>query len=63
MVNNAQLDWTRWMPRDVNNLRSARFGPVSPADIREKWPTTSSVLRLIASRDAAPRIDYLVNLG
>lgn len=61
VVNNAQLDWTRWMPRDVNNLRSARFGPVSPADIREKWPTTSSVLRLIASGDAAPRIDYLVN--
>lgn len=63
VVNNAQLDWTRWMPRDVNNLRSARFGPVSPADIREKSPTTSSVLRLIASRDAAPRIDYLVNLA
>ena len=63
VVNNAQLDWTRWMPRDVNNLRTARFGPVSPADIRQKWPTTSSVLRLIASRDGAPRIDYLVNLA
>lgn len=63
VVNNAQLDWTRWMPRDVNNLRIARFGPLSPAEIRRKWPTTSSVLRLIASRNAAPHIDYLVNLA
>lgn len=63
VVNNPQLDWTRWMPRDVNNLRSARFGPVSPAEIRAKWPTSSSVLRLITSQNAAPHIDYLVNLA
>ncbi|WP_270240556.1 hypothetical protein [Kocuria marina] len=63
VVNNAQLDWTKWMPGAVNALRAARFDNLLPAEIRQRWPDTSSVLRLIGSSDNAPRIDYLVNLA
>ncbi|GEM_PF-6479059 len=63
VVNNAQLDWTLWMTGAVNALRSARFDNLMPADIRMKWPTTTSVLKLIQSGNTSPQIDYLVNLA
>ena len=63
VVNNAQFDWTRWMPTGVNALRNARFGGKLPAAIRKQYPLTSNVLTLLAERGEPVTVDYHVNLA
>ncbi|MGD7004241.1 hypothetical protein [Kocuria palustris] len=63
VVNNAQLDWTRWMAPAVNDLRHSRFGGATPAEIRRRHPTRTSVLRLWESTGSASTIDYWVNIA
>lgn len=63
VVNNAQFDWTRWMPTGVNALRRARFDGMLPAEIRRKHPLTSNVLNLLVRRDRPVCIDYHVNVA
>ncbi|RKQ36413.1 hypothetical protein [Kocuria tytonis] len=62
VINNAQFDWTRWMPTGVNALRHARFGGMLPAAIRTSHPLTSNVLMLLKKRDVPVRIRYHVNV-
>lgn len=61
IVNNAQIDWTRWMAGAVNALRHARFDGILPATIRRRYPERTSVLRLWEATGSHPRIDYWVN--
>lgn len=63
VVNNAQFDWTRWMPTGLNPLREARFGNMLPLDLRRRYPLRTNVLQLLAKRDRPVRIDYHVNLA
>lgn len=63
VVNNAQIDWTRWMAGAVNALRTARFDGILPATIRTKHPTRSSVLELWKRKKKPARIDYWVNVA
>ncbi|WP_156523334.1 hypothetical protein [Kocuria sp. ICS0012] len=63
VVNNAQFDWTRWMPTGVNALRHARFGSKLPAAIRELHPLTSNVLSLLVHKNHPVTIDYHVNVA
>lgn len=61
VVNNAQIDWTRWMAGAVNDLRRLRFENLLPLEIRTQLPTRSSVLQLWKQQGHATRIDYWVN--
>ena len=63
VVNNAQFDWTRWMPTGVNALRHARFGGKLPATIRKLHPLSSNVLTLLAGRNEPLTVDYHVNVA
>lgn len=63
VVNNAQIDWTRWMAAAVNALRYARFDGLLPATMRRQLPLRTSVLRLWESTGAASRVDYWVNVA
>lgn len=63
VVNNAQFDWTRWMPVGVNPLRGARFGNMLPTQLRTRHPLRTNVLNLLIKRNRPLRIDYHVNLG
>ena len=63
VVNNAQIDWTRWMAEAVNELRFARFDGILPATLRERLPQRTSVLRLWEATGAASQIDYWVNIA
>lgn len=63
VVNNAQIDWTRWMARSVNELRTARFDGMLPAVIRKQHPTRTSVLELWKRKKRPARIDYWVNVA
>lgn len=63
VVNNAQIDWTRWMAGAVNELRAARFDGILPATIRSQYPTRTSVLQLWKHRKKPARIDYWVNVA
>lgn len=63
VVNNAQIDWTRWMAGAVNALRTARFDGILPATIRTKYPTRTSVLELWKRKKKPARIDYWVNVA
>lgn len=61
VVNNTQFDCTRWMAGGVNALRHARFQGSLPATIRRAYPERTSMLRLLATVDAARIVDYHVN--
>lgn len=63
VVNNAQIDWTRWMAGAVNALRTARFDGILPATIRTKHPARSSVLELWRQKKKPARVDYWVNVA
>lgn len=63
LINNAQFDWTRWMPQGVNPLRRVRFGNLLPTQLRSRYPQRTNVLKLLAAREVPLRIRYLVNLA
>lgn len=63
IVNNAQFDWTRWMPEAVNKLRSARFRNLLPADIRRNYPQRSNALNLIKAVGDRCTVTYYVNVS
>ncbi|MHC5560407.1 hypothetical protein [Kocuria sp. U4B] len=63
LINNAQFDWTRWMPMGVNPLRRIRFNNLLPTQLRAQYPLRTNVLKLIADRGSPLRVDYHVNLG
>ncbi|KLU08110.1 hypothetical protein [Kocuria sp. SM24M-10] len=63
VINNAQFDWTRWMPTGVNALREARFGNLLPTLLRERYPDRTNVLTLLAARAARMNVQYHVNLA
>lgn len=63
VVNNAQVDWTRWMAGAVNDLRYARFDGILPATMRNQYPTRTSVLELWKQQRKPPRADYWVNVA
>lgn len=61
VINNAQFDWTRWMPTDLNSLRAARFGNMLPLRLRLRYPLRTNVLNMLVKRNHAARIEYHVN--
>lgn len=63
LINNAQFDWTRWMPQGVNPLRQARFENLLPTQLRSQYPDRTNVLKLLAAHKAPLRVRYLVNLA
>lgn len=63
VVNNAQFDWTRWMPTGLNPLREARFDNMLPLHLRARYPLRTNVLSLLVKRNLPVRIDYHVNLA
>lgn len=63
LINNAQFDWTRWMPTGVNPLRSLRYENRLPTVIRERYPLNTNVLNVLAKRQAPLSIRYFVNLA
>ena len=63
VINNAQFDWTRWMPTGLNPLREARFDNDYPLALRQRHPLRTNVLRLLVKRRRPLRIDYYVNLA
>lgn len=63
VINNAQFDWTRWMPTGVNPLRKARFGNLLPTELRAQYPLRTNALNLAAAQGTALNVDYHVNLG
>lgn len=63
VINNAQFDWTKWMPTGVNPLRQRRFGNMLPTALREQYPLRTSALKLIESTGAPLNVEYHVNLG
>lgn len=63
IVNNAQFDWTRWMPGDVNRLREVHFNNRLPADLRRTNPLRTNVLNLFKKRRLKARLDYYVNIS
>lgn len=62
-VNNAQFDWTTWMAGSVNELRSQRFGNMTPVVIRTNYTARSNVLQLLAQKAHTGKIDYWVNIA
>lgn len=62
-LNNAQFDWTRWMPTGVNPLRQRRFGNMLPTELRAELPLRTSALRLVAAQGAPLNVEYHVNLA
>lgn len=63
IVNNAQFDWTRWMPGDVNRLRKVHFNNRLPAHLRRTNPLRTNVFNLLKKRRLKARVDYYVNLN
>lgn len=63
IINNAQFDWTRWMPTGVNPLREARFGNLLPTLLRERYPERTNALHHLAARAARVNVQYYVNLA
>lgn len=61
MVNNAQIDWTRWMAPAVNAHRTSRFGGQSPSALRTRHPQRTSVLKLWKKSGQPAIVDYWVN--
>lgn len=61
IVNNAQIDWTRWMAGGVSELRNSRFDGMLPAQLQAELPTRTNVLNLLTQQKQAPVIDYWVN--
>ncbi|MGQ1836896.1 hypothetical protein ACT4S2_00365 [Kocuria turfanensis] len=63
VVNNAQFDWTRWMPTGLNPLRAALFDNMLPADLRSQFPIRTSVLRLFSEIGRPLAFRYYVNMA
>ncbi|MDO5617810.1 hypothetical protein [Kocuria sp.] len=63
VVNNAQIDWTRWMAAAVNELRNRRFEGKLPADLRQQHPYRTSVLRLWQAQGYPTAVTYWVNVS
>lgn len=63
VVNNAQIDWTRWMAAAVNELRSARFQNQLPADLRTAYPTRTNVLKAWDAQGFPTEVTYWVNVS
>lgn len=63
LLNNAQFDWTKWMPSGVNPLRSSRFGNMLPTELRSTYPLRTNALTLAAAQGVPLNVEYHVNLA
>ncbi|UVY85073.1 hypothetical protein NLU66_05595 [Brachybacterium sp. NBEC-018] len=63
LVNNAQIDWTRYFTPYVNTICSHAFGGKTPEEITEQTPHRVSVVDAFAEFDHVPQVRYLLNTG
>lgn len=62
VVNNAQVDWTRWMSGSVKELCEKNLGGALPSEMRAD-PTRTSALSLWKHQKVRANVDYWVNLS
>lgn len=63
VINNAQFDWTRWMPDAVNALRKNRFDNLLPTELRERYPLRTNMLARLGEAKYPTKLRYFVNLA
>lgn len=63
IVNNPQIDWTRWHAHQVRPVLNACYPGMTAADVRRKHPRRSHALDGLARIKARARIDYWVNMA
>ncbi|MFL0422947.1 hypothetical protein [Kocuria rhizophila] len=62
VVNNAQVDWTRWMAPAVKLATQRLFGGMYPKTIRTKLATRANFLDAIVERGHPQNLEYWVNI-
>lgn len=63
VINNAQFDWTTWIPRTVTTLTEQRLGGMDAEAFKHSHPERANVLDLMLRTQPASHVDYWVNLG
>lgn len=63
VVNNPQIDWTRWHPHQVKPVLESRFPGKSARQVRERIPKRAICLQNLANSGTRARIDYWVNMA
>lgn len=63
VVNNPQIDWTRWHAHQVQPVLKARFPGFNAKQVREKFAKRANCLQNLADIGAKARIDYWVNMA
>lgn len=63
VVNNAQFDWTKWFPAQVNAVLDKYFSGLTAADVRRRSPRRTNALKYLSANKKPLRIDYWVNMA
>ena len=63
VVNNPQIDWTRWHAHQVKPVLESRFPGRNAQQVRERMPKRAICLQNLADSGTRARVDYWVNMA
>lgn len=63
IVNNPQIDWTRWHAHQVRAVLKSRYRGYTAKQVREEYPKRSNCLQNLYDTGARSTIDYWVNMA
>lgn len=63
IVNNPQIDWTRWYVHQARPVLAAHFSGLNAKQVREGFPKRANCLQSLADAGAQAKVDYWVNMA
>lgn len=61
LVNNPQVDWTKYMARNVRSICRYSYGTEDVAEVRAQYPDRTHAVKAFAATGYVPPVRYLLN--